>query len=94
MTAFMYEFCTLPGAARFYDSVMALCGLYREFLPIPFYETRYEDMVDNFSGRLQAICQFLDVAFVQEMTRPEERARSRVASTPSSGQVARGLYDG
>lgn len=94
MTAFMYEFCTPVGAARLYDCVMSLCQVYRRTLRAPLLETRYENFLADYSGNLDAVCEFLGVERVEGMSNPETRVRKQVANTPSSAQVARGLYDG
>lgn len=91
MNASMYQLLTLDGAAAYYGAVMRLSELYRELLPLPRHEIRYESLVEDFEGTAQAACEFLGLEWDEGMADFAARARSRGISTPSAAQVARGL---
>ena len=92
MSAQMFEFTMLESTARYYDAVMALAALYREKLALQTHELRYEDLIANFDGTVGTVCEFLGVAPSAEMAKFAVRAASRNIDTPSSAQVARGLF--
>jgi hypothetical protein len=92
MNASMYELLTLEGAASFYDGAMSLAELYREKLQLHERALRYEDLVTDFEGQSKALCAFLGVEWSSAMGDFAERARRGLIATPSSTQVAEGLY--
>jgi hypothetical protein len=92
MNASMYEFLTLAGAARLYDGVMTLGELYRAKLSLDLTVHRYEDLIGDFEGRARAICAFVGIPWSEAMRDFATRADGRAVATPSSAQVARGLY--
>ncbi len=92
MNASMYEFLTVEGAARFYDGVMRLADLYRAKLSLDLHTHRYEDLVEDFDGQTRAICDFIGLAWRAEMRDFAATLDDRSTATPSSIQVARGLY--
>jgi Flp pilus assembly protein TadD len=92
VNAAMYELLTLDGAARLYDSVMRLAEVLREKLSPPFLMHRYEDMIEDFSGSLHRVCDFLGVPFREEMKEFDSTARLQDIRSPSAQQVRRGLY--
>jgi hypothetical protein len=94
MNPSMFEFLTLDGAARFYAQVMRLSELYRDRFALTVFEHRYEDLVSDFEGRAQAVCDFIGVDWTPEMRRFADGGARRSVATPSATQVARGLYDG
>ncbi|HEX4198434.1 MAG TPA: sulfotransferase [Caulobacteraceae bacterium] len=94
MNASMYEFLTLSGAARFYDGVMRLAELYRARLDLDVHTHRYEDLVEDFDGQTRAICAFIGLDWRPEMRAFADTLDARSIATPSSAQVARGLYRG
>jgi hypothetical protein len=92
MNASMFEFLTLDGAALLYDRVMHLAELYRSKLTIDLHVHRYEDLVEDFDACMRAICAFTGVRWGEDMRDFAGRAGARSIATPSSAQVARGLY--
>ena len=91
MNPSMYQLLTLEGAAAYYDAVMRLAELYREFLPLPQLLARYEPLVEDFEGVAREACAFLGLKWDAALFDFAERARTRGISTPSAAQVARGL---
>ena len=92
MNSSMYEFLTLDSAARFYDGVMRLAALYRAKLNLDLRTYRYEDLVEDFDGQTRAICEFIGLPWRAEMRAFAATLDDRSTATPSSTQVARGLY--
>jgi len=92
MNPAMYEMLTLEGAARYYDAVMRLGGQYRALLDLPLHEVRYERLVADFETEALKVTAFLDIEFTPAMADVSATARRREIDTPSSTQVARGLY--
>lgn len=92
MSAQMYEFLTLEGAARYYDKAMTLGEIYRDLFGLDTHVTRYEDMVADFEGEIRKVCAFLGLEWDEGMRGFAEKTRARNIDTPSAAQVARGLY--
>ena len=92
MSAQMYEFLTLEGAARYYDAVMTLGERYRDLLGLDIHVVRYEDIVADLEGETRKVCTFLNLEWDEGMHGFAERTRARNVNTPSAAQVARGLY--
>ncbi|MGA7712327.1 MAG: sulfotransferase [Rhizomicrobium sp.] len=87
------EFLTLEDCARFYAAVMNLGEISRAKLPLKLHEHRYERMVEDFDGRVQAMCDFVGLEWTDAMRDFSERARARtIRSTLSATQVRRQLY--
>ena len=92
MSPFMYEMFTLESAAGFYAATMEFAQFCRDNLTLPFFVSRYEDLVNDFKPSVQAICGFLGLEYNDAMRDFAETARGRMIRTPSAPQVARGLY--
>jgi len=89
----MANFCTLQGAVALYTRTMDLWQSVRSQLPLAVHTIRYEDMVADFDGQVQALCDFLGVPWQPDLRRFSERARDRGRiDTPSYAQVSRPLY--
>jgi hypothetical protein len=91
MNPSMYQLLTLEGAAAFYDSVMTLSEIYRDVLPLPQHDVRYESLVEDFEGTARAACEFIGIEWDPGLFDFAARARTRGIATPSAAQVARGL---
>ena len=88
-----YEFLTLEGCANFYAAVMNMANICRAKLPLVLQEHRYEDMVENFEGRMRAVCEFLGIAWTEDMLNFSEKSRTQaIRATLSANQVRRPLY--
>lgn len=92
MNPFMYQLLTLDGAAKYYDAVMALAAAYIAVLPLKLHIVRYEDMVEDFDREVGSVCRFIGVEWDEAMRDFARTAREGSVNTPSSAQVARGLY--
>jgi len=90
INAAMYEFLTLEGAARYYDEVMRLAGIYRQRLPLELLEVRHEAMVADFDAEARAALDFVGLDW-DPAVRGFATRDSAVARTPSDPQLARGL---
>jgi len=91
MTPSMFELLTVMGAARFYAAVMQLFELYSAKLPVAPYFVRYENLVADFEAETRRICDFIGLPWTEGL-RDFSNAEGRSSSTPSAGQVKRGLY--
>jgi tetratricopeptide (TPR) repeat protein len=87
-----YTFTDLEEAARYYAAAMEAGAVYRAELDLDLHMIRYEDLVADFEGQVRAFCDFLGLSWSDDLTAFAERARSGRIATPSSAQVARGLY--
>jgi len=92
MNAAMYEFNTIEGAARYYDAVMSAGEIYLERLPLDVCRVKYEDLVADFDGVAQDVCGFLNVEWSEDLRNFARTVGERRIATPSSVQIARGLY--
>jgi len=92
MNASMFQFLTLDGTARFYDAVMRLADIYRTKLTLDLKLHRYEALVEDFEGATKAACAFVGARWSADMAQFASRLDGRAVATPSSTQVARGLY--
>ncbi len=88
----MFEFLTLSDGARFYALVMELAQAYRAILPLDILDHRYEDMIADFDGRIQRVCQYLGLEWTEAMRDFGAKAQAREIRSPSALQVRRGLY--
>jgi len=92
MNPAMYEFNTLEGAARYYDAVMRAGEAYFERLPLDVHRVKYEDLVSDFDGVTRGVCEFIDVDWTDDLRNFARTIGERRIATPSSVQIARGLY--
>jgi len=90
----MFEFLALDDAARFYASIMELSEIYREKFNLDLLEHRYEDMVEDFEGRVRAVCDFIGVEWTESMRDFNKNAPSVDLRSPSATQVSKPLYGG
>ena len=63
-------------------------------LPLARHELRYEALVGDFETETRKLCDFLGVAWSEEMRDFAQTARRRGVSTMSATQVSKPLYDG
>ncbi len=86
-------FCgaSLETAARHYVRVMELVQHYRAEMPLRYLPIRYEDIIDDQAGRVQALLDFVGVGF--EATCLNFHENRRYARTASYAQVTEKLND-
>ena len=89
----MFEFLDLEDSARFYASIMRLAEIYRQMLPLTLFEHRYEDMVQDFEGRVRAVCEFIGVDWDESMLSFNRYAPAVDLRSPSATQVRKPLYN-
>lgn len=92
INATMFEFLSLDDSARFYAAIMRLAEIYREKLPLNVFEHRYEAMVQDFDGRIRALCDFIGVEWDETMRNFDKLAPAVDLRSPSATQVRRPLY--
>lgn len=89
----MANFCSVQGTVDLYCRTMDLWEIVCAQLPLRVHTIRYEDVVADFDGQVQALCDFLGVARDDDLRHFAERARTRGRiDTPSYAQVSRPLY--
>jgi tetratricopeptide (TPR) repeat protein len=93
LSAPTYTFLTLEGAAQYYDAVMRVGTRLAALLPLHVHFVRYERLVVDFDGEMRALCAFLGIEYLPAMRDFGPRTRERSRATPSTAQLARGLYD-
>ena len=86
----MFEFLTLAGAARYYDTVMRLAASARERLALNLIEVRHEAVVADFDNEIRKVLDFVGVPWDPRVRDFPTQVRA-IAKTPSAPQVARGL---
>jgi Flp pilus assembly protein TadD len=91
MNAGMYEFTRLDTTATYYGAVMRLMQVYSEKLSLATFQARHENLVADFAGEGERLCEFLGISYRDEMRDFAMRAQTRNIDTPSGAQVARGL---
>jgi tetratricopeptide (TPR) repeat protein len=91
MNPAMYQMLTLEGAARLYAATMRVAELARPALGLAWREVRYERVIADFTGEMRSLCDFLGIAWTDEMGAFAARVQRREHSTPSTAQLARGL---
>jgi hypothetical protein len=77
--------------AAYYDAVMRLSEIYRNFLTLPQHPVCYESLVEDFEGTARSACSFIGLDWDPGMADFASKARARDIATPSAAQVARGL---
>ena len=65
---------------------------WREALPYPWLETRYEDLVARPEPVMRQVLGFLGVRWDERLLRFHERAAEKGVRTPASADVAQPLY--
>ncbi len=87
------NFYTVEDAARLYDRVMRLWGIYTDTLPLVTTTIRYEDLVDDRRGQIERILKFLgldwDPAIDDYLGHVRRRGR---IDTTSFDQVSEPVY--
>jgi len=91
MNPAMYQMLTLEGAAAFYDATMRLADQCRGLAALKWMEVRYESLADDPERQLRAVCEYMDLDWVPNLTDFAARAQARESATPSTAQLARGL---
>jgi tetratricopeptide (TPR) repeat protein len=91
MNPAMYQLLTLEGGAAFYDATMRLADLCRGLAALKWLEVRYENLANDPAQQLRAVCEFMHLDWVPNLTDFATRAQARESATPSTAQLARGL---
>ncbi|HKD22414.1 MAG TPA: sulfotransferase [Rhizomicrobium sp.] len=92
INATQYEFLSIESCARMYGLVMRLGEIGREKLPLNVLEHRYEAMVEDFDGRVRAVCDFIGVEWAETMREFDKQTSVADLRSPSATQVRRPLY--
>ncbi len=92
VTASQFDFLSLDSCARFYASVMRLGEISRQLLVLELLEHRYEAMVEDFEGRVRAVCTFVGIEWSESLRNFDKRAPVAQLLSPSAAQIRRPLY--
>jgi tetratricopeptide (TPR) repeat protein len=86
-------FLTLDGAARLYDSAMALWARSRELLPLRVLDVAYESLVGEPAAEMKRVADFLEIPWSHRLldNRPSAATRGFI-NTPSYAQVSEPIY--
>jgi len=87
-----YEFLNIESCARIYSLIMRVGEVSREKCTLNVLEHRYEDMIEDFDGRIRAVCDFIGVEWAETMRRFDEHRSVADLRSPSALQVRRPLY--
>jgi len=87
-----YEFLNIESCARIYSLIMRVGEISREKCRLNVLEHRYEDMVEDFDGRIRAVCEFIGVEWAETMRRFDEHRMVADLRSPSALQVRRPIY--
>ena len=91
MSAPMYQFLTLPGAAAFYGAAMAFKAQFDTVAELDQCAVYHEDLLADFEAEVKAICGFIGLEWRDAMRDVAARTGDRAIATPSTAQLARGL---
>jgi tetratricopeptide (TPR) repeat protein len=86
-----FEFLTIEGTARYYDSVMKYAETCRARIPMNVRDVRHEDLVKDLAGQIAVVCQFIGIEPTAAMLEFDKNARSRPIRSPSASQVRQPL---
>lgn len=78
--------------ARFYHDVMRHWLLFRNRLPWPTIETRYEDLVDDNVAETKKLTRFLKLPWDDAMLDTDRRSQHKVVSTPTYDDITQPVY--
>jgi tetratricopeptide (TPR) repeat protein len=86
-------FLTLSGAARLYDSTMAIWSKSRELLPMRILDVRYETLVVKPRMEMKKVAEFMNIPWSENLVdnRPAAEKRGFI-KTPSYSQVSEPIY--
>lgn len=88
----MANFFDIGRTAETYAEVMGLWLHYRDILPLPWMEYRYEDLVADFDATVRKVLDFTGAGWDDEVARYREKAEARTIATPSYRDVTSAVY--
>jgi tetratricopeptide (TPR) repeat protein len=91
ITPVTWELLDLERGAKVFDAAMRILDLTCARSPLPVFDYRHEDLVEDFDGVAKALCGFMGVPWNDRLRDFAATARSRRICTPSAPQVVRGL---
>ena len=89
----MANLVSLKSSSIMYDQVMNAWDIYKNNLPLVFITSKYENLIEDFEGRILKILDFLGVGWDENVKNYRKTALERgKINTPSSSQVVQPLY--
>jgi tetratricopeptide (TPR) repeat protein len=86
------QFLTLESTAQRYVRDIGAWLKFREILPSPWLEVRYEDTVDDLAGEARRVLEFLGVGWEEGVMSYRDRLRDRQVNSPTYESVAKPVY--
>jgi tetratricopeptide (TPR) repeat protein len=86
------QFLTLESTARRYVRDIDAWLKFREILPSPWLEVRYEDTVDDLAREARRVLEFLGVGWEEGVLSYRDRLRDRQVNSPTYEAVAKPVY--
>ncbi len=83
---------SVESAAKFYEQVMGFWLELRPDLPLPWIESRYEDLVADTEAGARRLVEFLGLEWDDEVMRYREKLEGKAISTPSYEAVAQPVH--
>lgn len=88
----MIHFYRLDTTARLYASVMDMWLKFRDMLGVNFFETRYEDLVEDTEGQARRLLEFLEIEWHDDVLDHTKRGAGKAISTPSYIGIGQPIY--
>ena len=87
LSAQTYELTGLDSAATFYAAVMDLAQFYRDKLGLAIFDSKHEELLADFAGGMQKICDFLGLAH-----EGESEPLNNLENVPGLNQASAGRW--
>lgn len=88
----MGYFLDIPQTAAYYDAVMQVATLSIDQVGNPLHPLRYEDLVTEPRGQLEALLKFLGLEWQDAVLEYRQLGGSDASDTPSYQQVSQPLH--
>lgn len=92
LAASMGYFLDIPQTAAYYDAVMQVATLSIDQVGNPLHPLRYEDLVTEPRGQLEALLKFLGLEWQDAVLEYRQQGGSDASDTPSYQQVSQPLH--
>jgi tetratricopeptide (TPR) repeat protein len=88
----MMNFLTLKNTANFYDLTMGTYLQFRQSVPLPMHEIRYEALTENLEDEAKTLAGFLNLEWSPDMMHFYQKAANRIINTPSYREVIKPIH--
>jgi len=94
LEASMAYFLDVQHTAQYYDVVMQVATQSMDQVGNPLHRLRYEELVADPKGQLEAVLKFLDLEWSDSVLDYQQQGGGESSNTPSYQQVSQPLYTG